>query len=295
MCDGVFQPRGAFPQDSQIPRRVVCAIWMSLLCVGQAAAQWSGGGARGASGEPPGEGSGTSRALEDACRRAGTGDPRELLSLIPRVSTDFRRSPIYASFYALGLFVAQRPADAKVACAQVEETLNERRSQFIDPRVCRMLRDVYFDLGDDNAGLNLQRRTLRQQPRDPTLLNMLAWDLATLPGARFRNGVEAVELAKKACEETRWKDWRHVDTYAAAVAENQQWEQAVRWQTAVIAMATKKFENPEILAKLKGAIGAIPRAQVLPRPGHFGLESSFSADRFLLTAALFRRRRTDGA
>lgn len=114
-----------------------------------------------------------------------------------------------------------------------------------------MLRDVYFDLGDFDSGLNLQRRTLRQHPRDPMLLNMLAWDLATLPGERFRSGGEAIELAKRACDETRWKNWQYIDTYAAAAAENRQWELAVRWQAEAIAMATSKSETPEMLADLQ--------------------------------------------
>ncbi len=204
----------------------------------------------GVAAEPLGPRAGTGQTLEDACRRAGAGDPSELLAMLSRLSQDYRRSIPHLALHALGLMVAQRKAEAQADCVLAETMLVERRSQFIDPAVCRMLYAVYSDLGDHAAGLNLLRRTVQQHPRDRHLLNQLAWDLATLPDSRVRNGAEAMGLAMRACEETRWKDWQVVDTYAAASAENRQWDLAVHWQSEAIAMATKKSESPADVGRL---------------------------------------------
>lgn len=61
---------------------------------------------------------------------------------------------------------------------------------------------------------------LRLQPDHALALNALAWLLSTCPDAGQRNGAKAVELARRACELTEWKNWGHIDTLAAAYAEN---------------------------------------------------------------------------
>ena len=50
-------------------------------------------------------------------------------------------------------------------------------------------------------------------------LNGLAWVLATCPDRSVRDGKQAVEIAGKACDLSNWKDWRYIDTLAAAHAE----------------------------------------------------------------------------
>ena len=67
-------------------------------------------------------------------------------------------------------------------------------------------------------------------PRNWHACNMLAWALATAPDAKLRDGKRAVELATQACELTKWKVYRTLDTLAAALAEAGKFDEAVKRQ-----------------------------------------------------------------
>ena len=67
--------------------------------------------------------------------------------------------------------------------------------------------------------------------------NGLAWLRATCPKAHLRDGGEAIAEATKACELRHWASPNEVDTLAAALAEDGEYEQAVSWQTKALQMA----------------------------------------------------------
>jgi tetratricopeptide (TPR) repeat protein len=81
-------------------------------------------------------------------------------------------------------------------------------------------------------------------------LNEMAWILATCPDDSVRSGKKAVELAKKACRMTKFKDDVPVDTLAAAFAEDGQFDKAIICQKDAIMLAKDKVE-PEELDKMK--------------------------------------------
>jgi tetratricopeptide (TPR) repeat protein len=62
---------------------------------------------------------------------------------------------------------------------------------------------------------------------DSTVLNNLAWTLATSPSPEFRNGAEAVKLAARACELDHNKQPMFIGTLAAAYAEAGRFDEAV--------------------------------------------------------------------
>jgi membrane associated rhomboid family serine protease len=83
-----------------------------------------------------------------------------------------------------------------------------------------------FQKGQYVTARDLLDRAVSDDTPTPILLNSLAWLLATCPSAEVRNGPRAVELARRACEETRWKNGAVIDTLAAAYAETGDFPQA---------------------------------------------------------------------
>ena len=72
-------------------------------------------------------------------------------------------------------------------------------------------------------------------------LNNMAWIRASHPDPRFRNGIEAVRLAKQACELTGYKQSDCLDTLAIAYAEAEQFTEAI--STAEKALELAKSAN----------------------------------------------------
>ena len=56
----------------------------------------------------------------------------------------------------------------------------------------------------------------------------IAWILATAPNDDLRDGAKALALAKSAVDQTQGKDPIALDAMAAALAENQQFDNAVQ-------------------------------------------------------------------
>jgi tetratricopeptide (TPR) repeat protein len=76
------------------------------------------------------------------------------------------------------------------------------------------------------------RRSNNQGPKyQSDSLNGIAWIKATCPDAVFRDGNKAVELSKKACELSNWRSPECIDTLAAAYAECEDFDQAVKYGT----------------------------------------------------------------
>jgi tetratricopeptide (TPR) repeat protein len=71
------------------------------------------------------------------------------------------------------------------------------------------------------------REALRLKPDQADVLNNLAWILATHPQAEFRDGVEAVRLAERACALTGQKQPVLLGTLGAAYAEAGQFGKAI--------------------------------------------------------------------
>ena len=86
-------------------------------------------------------------------------------------------------------------------------------------------------------------------PEDPVTAwayNRKAWLLATCPIEEYRDGKQAVELAKKACGLVGWKGASYFESLAAAFAENGHFDEAVKWQNKALDDAEHfKKENGE--------------------------------------------------
>jgi tetratricopeptide (TPR) repeat protein len=81
------------------------------------------------------------------------------------------------------------------------------------------------------------KRLLKLDPQHADGLNHLAWIHATCPVARLRNGELALKLATRACKLSDCEHWAHLDTLAAAYAQQGDFERAVRWLAKAIERA----------------------------------------------------------
>lgn len=73
----------------------------------------------------------------------------------------------------------------------------------------------------------------------------------------MRNGAKALELARKACEISEWKDSRCIGTLAAAEAETGNFEDAVKHAQQALAMAkTERDSSERILKKMADVLAA---------------------------------------
>jgi tetratricopeptide (TPR) repeat protein len=104
--------------------------------------------------------------------------------------------------------------------------LQEAAKEFQDVQRLRSDAQAHYNLalvlalqGRSGEALEQYRAAATLAPSWPTALNDLAWVLATDPAPEHRNGIEAIELAKKACELTKYKEPRYLGTLDACYAE----------------------------------------------------------------------------
>jgi hypothetical protein len=92
--------------------------------------------------------------------------------------------------------------------------------------------------------------SLHLDPDNALACNSKAWLLATCPEEKYRDGLEAIRLAKKACALTQEKVASLLDTLAAAYAEAGEFEEAVKTQRRAVELASPQ-ERADFTARLK--------------------------------------------
>ena len=90
--------------------------------------------------------------------------------------------------------------------------------------------------------------------------NNLAWILATSQDSKNRNGQEAVRLAEMACRATEDRDPTTLATLAAAYAENNQFQEAIRTSQTAMAFAEKAGKT-QLAGRLKERLSKYSKNQ----------------------------------
>ena len=117
------------------------------------------------------------------------------------------------------------------AIAKFTEALDHDKSLF---PALRGRADSYLSVGKQAEAIADYDKALKLEPKDSGVLNNLAWVLATSPEEKLRDGKRAVELATRACEETKYKAAHVLSTLAASYAETGQWDEAVKWSKKAV-------------------------------------------------------------
>ncbi len=138
---------------------------------------------------------------------------RQALEILERLAKDFpgvgehRRGAAVALINLAGVHrAAERPGEAQQTCGRAVGLLEQLVKDF--PAQAGYRGDLVTGLRNwslllSGSGWHPEaqkavRRLLELEPDNADMLNHLAWLLATCPGPKYRDGVEAVRLAKKA-------------------------------------------------------------------------------------------------
>jgi len=105
------------------------------------------------------------------------------------------------------------------------------------------LADIFNHLGRPDKAVSHFNEALRIKPDSTEAMNNLAWTLATSPEANVRDGKRAVELAKRTCTLTDFKQTIFVGTLAAAYAEAGRFDEAIATAKKACALATVAGET----------------------------------------------------
>jgi tetratricopeptide (TPR) repeat protein len=95
--------------------------------------------------------------------------------------------------------------------------------------------------GDYDRALADYNKVIELDPTDDAGYDGAAWLLAVCPESKYRNGVKAVKLAKKAVELRDWSG--NIDTLAAAYAEAGRFQDAIKTEERAMAKLKQEGET----------------------------------------------------
>jgi len=134
-----------------------------------------------------------------------------------------------------------------------EGQLNDAAKQFEETWRLRPDAQSRHDLGMARAmqgrveeAISQLKEALQLEPDSVATLNDLAWILATTSNPQLRDGARAVDLAKRACQLTEFKQTMVLGTLAAAYAEAGRFEEAAETAEKTVTLALA--ENNQALA-----------------------------------------------
>jgi len=94
--------------------------------------------------------------------------------------------------------------------------------------------DALLSIGKHAEAIADYENALKIDGEDTGVLNNLAWVLATSTEDDLRNAKRSIELAKKACELTKYEKPHILSTLAAGYAEAGDWDEAMRWSNKAV-------------------------------------------------------------
>ena len=167
------------------------------------------------------------------------GDQQKFEQALEYHSKAIRTDPYYAKSYVnLGITLARQ--------GKYEEAIQAyKKATQIDP----YLDTAYYNrgmslvqLGRGAEAIELYKKALRLTPRNDITKN-LAWILATCSDEQVRNGEEAMYFAEILCKNTNYKNPEHMYVLAAAYAEAERFDDAVRTAREALKLVGRSGEE----------------------------------------------------
>jgi tetratricopeptide (TPR) repeat protein len=128
-----------------------------------------------------------------------------------------------------------------------KETMKAARREQFPRYVKALLRrgDAYAATKEYDKAIADYTKAIHVDPKNGHTYQPLAWLLATCPKDGVRDGKKALELGKKSCELSTWKEADKLSTLAAAYAETRSFKEAVEWQRKAIELGYDDKEQKE--------------------------------------------------
>jgi tetratricopeptide (TPR) repeat protein len=112
---------------------------------------------------------------------------------------------------------------------------------------------LLVDRGQVLSGLDALQKAVSLQPRSTAYANALAWELATRPGLARQDRLTAVQLARRVIEQSASQDPSVLDTLAAALAANGQFEEAIQTARMAVELAESQ-ESMSLAARIRNRL-----------------------------------------
>jgi thiol-disulfide isomerase/thioredoxin len=139
--------------------------------------------------------------------------------------------------------------DLEAAKKKMAPVYEKRRRAWTQAEYMKKYFRVLQSSGSEKEAADLGRKLLENARGDAELMNRLAWEILTKPGAASRDLKLALKAAEIAIKLTKGEEANVLDTYALALFENGRKQEAVEVQLKAVKLAREKYAHePGLLA-----------------------------------------------
>jgi arylsulfatase A-like enzyme/Flp pilus assembly protein TadD len=149
-----------------------------------------------------------------------------------------------------------KPKEAAMHFERILELVPEDREDLIEHRI-----QTHNELGrlrtkqkQFHLAMVQLKKTLELNPKQPPMINALAWLLATCPDAQLRNPGAAVKLARQACAQTKFKQPFFMNTLAVSYAAMNNFSEAIKIEKDALAQA-RSNGDVDMIKKIQRQLG----------------------------------------